>query len=387
MCLLQDEKIDVACITETWLTGQANYTTSTIKSYGFDIIHSCRSNSRGGGTAVIFHQSLNYGVVNLGDVRCHSFEYIAGSLKCATDMTLLIITLYRTGPINAYFFEELDEFLSSASLKSDYMILAGDFNIHMENFDSYSTQLLQITESYGLKQIVEQPTHSSGGVIDLIFDNSNLLSLTSLSINNTCNWSDHFPISFSTKRFDISRKTEKVIKTRNMKTINSEDLAFDLLDLTNTFELGETFEHSCKNLFDGTLEILNNHAPLLTKKISFMDHAPWFDSEYKDLRKLRRRAEKKRHRSDENQILYEELRAETTEMATLKKKQYYSSLLDKNQHDVKMIYQIVNKELDKKQKSQLPLSDDLSALSTNLNLYFNEKIQKIRKQFLSLIHI
>ena len=111
--------------------------------------------------------------------------------------------------------------------------------------------------------------------------------------------------------------------------------------------------------FDGSKNILDQHAPLKEKTISFMEHAPWFDSEYKDLRKLRRKAEKKRNEDDQYQILYEDIRAETSIMANLKKQQYYSSLLDKNKHDTNLIFNIVNKELDRKQQSPLPATDDI----------------------------
>ena len=77
-------------------------------------------------------------------------------------------------------FEEFDEFLAVISLKSDYLVLSGDFNIHMETGDS--AQLLQITDSYGLKQLVKVPTHQCGGTLDLVFDNSNLILESSLNI-------------------------------------------------------------------------------------------------------------------------------------------------------------------------------------------------------------
>ena len=160
MCLLQDEKVDIACVTETWLTDQANYVTSAIKSYGYDIIHTYRADNRGGGTAVIYHSSLKVATVNLGGHSFQTFEHVVGTLRCDADMNITIVSLYRTGLITSrFFFEEFDEFLAALSLKSDYLVLTGDFNIHMETGDSYSAQLLQITDSYGLKQLVKVPTH------------------------------------------------------------------------------------------------------------------------------------------------------------------------------------------------------------------------------------
>ncbi|KAL5254242.1 hypothetical protein ACHWQZ_G013877 [Mnemiopsis leidyi] len=162
MCLLQDEKVDIACITETWLTDQANFVTSAIKSYGYNIIHTYRADTRGGGTAVIYHSSLKVATANLRGHSFQTFEYVVGTLRCDADMKITIVSLYRTGPITSRFFEEFDEFLAVILLKSDYLVLTGDFNIHMETGDSNSAQLLQITDSYGLKQLVKVPTHRCG---------------------------------------------------------------------------------------------------------------------------------------------------------------------------------------------------------------------------------
>ena len=380
MCLLQDEKVDIACVTETWLTDQANHVTSAIKSYGYDIIHTYRGDNRGGGTAVIYHSSLKVATVNLGGHSFQTFEHVVGTLRCDADMNITIVSLYRTGLITSRFFEEFDEFLAALSLKSDYLVLTGDFNIHMETGDSYSAQLLQITDSYGLKQLVKVPTHQCGGTLDLVFDNSNLILESSLKALN-CNWSDHLPVTFSTQQLEPNRKVDKTIWTRSLKAIDLDALSFDLIDFISDFTLSETFEASCMKFFSGSKNILDMHAPLKEKTISFMEHAPWFDSEYKDLRKLRRKAEKKRNEDDRNQILYEEIRAETSIMANLKKQQYYSSLLDKNKHDTNLIFNIVNKELDRKQQSPLPATDDIPKLCSKFNEYFKNKILKIREKF------
>ena len=203
---------------------------------------------------------------------------------------------------------------------------------------------------------------------------------SSLNILN-CNWSDHLPVTLSTHQLQPSRKVNKTIWTRSLKAIDLDALSFDLIDFISAFTLSETFEASCMKFFDGSKNILDQHAPLKEKTISFMEHAPWFDSEYKDLRKLRRKAEKKRNEDDQYQILYEDIRAETSIMANLKKQQDYSSLLDKNKHDTNLIFNIVNKELDRKQQSPLPATDDIPKLCSKFNEYFKNKILKIRENF------
>ncbi len=129
MCLLQDYKVDIAIICETWLTDQANSTTANIKSYGYGLVHSFRSGNRGGGTSLVYNSSLQFNTVNLYLNETSTFEYTTGTLKCTADMKVLFICIYRTGPTSSKFFDEFDNILGAASLKNDYIIVAGDFNV------------------------------------------------------------------------------------------------------------------------------------------------------------------------------------------------------------------------------------------------------------------
>ncbi len=244
--------------------------------------------------------------------------------------------------------------------------------------NSSSTTLIKIAGSYGFKQVVCQPTHTSGGTIDLIFDNSNLILSSNVQILSDCNFSDHFPILCSTRNFDTNLKQPKIIHTRSLKSIDKEELALDLYDQVSHFDIKDSFPDSCQEFFTCTAKVLDEHAPLTCKTISVVPRAPWFDSEYKDQRKLRRKAEKKKHKSLQHKILFEELRAKTTEMANKKKQQYYSNMLEKNKDNVKAIYSIVNKELDRKQPLPLPVSDDIPRLCQDFNKFFNEKVKNIR---------
>ena len=59
MQLLVSNGIDIAAICETWITGANCPTTSTIKSYGYSIIHNIRGTGRGGGTALLTKLGLS----------------------------------------------------------------------------------------------------------------------------------------------------------------------------------------------------------------------------------------------------------------------------------------------------------------------------------------
>ena len=56
-----------------------------------------------------------------------------------------------------------------------------------------------------------------------------------------------------------------------------------------------------------------------------MNTAQWFDTEYKEQRKLRRKAEERwlKSKSEEDFQLFREIRNETTNLARLKKQKFY----------------------------------------------------------------
>ena len=77
-------------------------------------------------------------------------------------------------------------------------------------------------------------------------------------------------------------------------------------------------------------EMLQDYAPLQNKTIKVVPSAPWFDTEYKELRKRRRKAEKqfKRSKSVADKECFIALRKETTKLASLKKQTHVSQKIN-----------------------------------------------------------
>ena len=71
-----------------------------------------------------------------------------------------------------------------------------------------------------------------------------------------------------------------------------------------------SFGKSVSSLTNICSELLDEHAPLQTKTVSVIDRAPWFDKEYREYRKLRRKAEAKASRkgaTQQDKAMYREL--------------------------------------------------------------------------------
>jgi exonuclease III len=383
MIYLQDNNVDIAFISETWLTEQCNNTTSTIKSYGYSIIHSHRHDAKGGGTAIVYKSLLSVSPVNIDIEHLTTFEYTTACVKCSSDMKVLLVCVYRTGPITDAFFNDINCLLEAVVQRFDYILIGGDFNIHVQRATSHeTTQLIEITSSFNMSQSVDVATHQQGGTIDLLFDNSNLIDLKSLKVDMNCSYSDHYPIVCNTHKFSPFAKESKISTYRDLKAVDREMLAQDFLKVVDAVAIGENFCESTKTFFDAIGDALDNHAPVLTKTITHVHTAPWFDSEYKEQRKLRRKAERIWRKSQlaKDRQLFEEIRKETTILAKLKKQQYYRNRIVNKEGDVRAIYHIVNKEMDRKQKNPLPDSENIVALAAEFNKFFVDKIANIRQE-------
>ena len=124
------------------------------------------------------------------------------------------------------------------------------------------------------------------------------------------------------------------------------------------------------------------HYPPRTKQIKIVPTAPWFDSEYANLRKERRKAEKryKRTKLSSDRAAFLSLRKQTTSLALKKQKEFYVKKIAECKGN-KAMFTCVNQLLDKKKEAVLPERTSDQELANNFSKYFKEKISKIRKSF------
>ena len=388
MSNLSDKNIDIAAICETWLADMNNPTTAVIKSFGYKIHHSFRKDKKGGGTALVYNGVYTMSCVQ-SSIAFSTFEHTAASIKTATGTKVIFVTLYRPGSLTSKFFQELDKLLADTVVKCDCLILAGDLNIHFENTsDRLVQKTLDLFLSYGLNHQVNGPTHIAGGTLDQIFcfsmKNQLECKVTVDQLNRL--GSDHYPV-YCDFSLAFEKKYFKNITYRKIKSMDKDKFSDELATIVssidvhdvNTADMGD----SVTILGDICTELLNEHIPLVSKTISVIDTAPWFDNEYRDYRKLRRKAESKAHKLNataEDKALYKEISIECSNLADLKKKEYFKSMINNSKSNPRTLWQMVNKSLDRKQSNPLPdYTDDLSKLASDFNNYFTNKIDRIRE--------
>ena len=116
-------------------------------------------------------------------------------------MTLSPLALYNPHPTPkqkhtiSEFVPEFVDFLADKLKKyNDDLIIAGDFNVHVNDlFNDDAQQLLSAMEALGFDQLVDFCTHKSGNILDLLFtciDNK----IKCINIKSDGFISDHFLI-------------------------------------------------------------------------------------------------------------------------------------------------------------------------------------------------
>ena len=98
-----------------------------------------------------------------------SFEVMSMQISVLSQ-TLNIIIIYRP-PNNAsieLFMEEFTSLLEFYATRHGLLIVAGYFNIHVDNKSDLTTRkFLNLVDSFKLQQHVQKPTHSAGHTLDL----------------------------------------------------------------------------------------------------------------------------------------------------------------------------------------------------------------------------
>ena len=159
-----------------------------------------------------------------------------------------------------------------------------------------TNQFNDVIESYGLYQFVQQSTHKSGHILDVDIASHNIINENSVNVLNdyssefpTC---DHYIILFCLNCSVELNNNKKVIKFRNFKNIDYDQLKMDLVSTINSFEKQINFENSISTFNNACISVLNSHAPVLENTIRDIQSSQWFDSNYKAIRARRRKAEK-----------------------------------------------------------------------------------------------
>ena len=174
------------------------------------------------------------------------------------------------------FVNKFSDFLENLSLRSEPIVILGDFNLHVDDKkDCYSKRFLQCLQSFGFKQQVNSPTHTSGHILDLIITRKGD-KISDVSVPNSYYFI--FDHCFTSCYIQQSRPplTVKTIKSRNWKSVSKESLQNDFTDLHSLVEITSNVDDLVSEFSKATSDIISRHAPLKEKVIICRPNVPWY---------------------------------------------------------------------------------------------------------------
>ena len=383
---MEDNQIDIACITETWFSDEGNITTFAIKEAGYEIEHTYRD-KRGAGVCIIWKPHIKT-KCNFKRKNFDTFQYsnilLEGTIKTN------LICIYRLQETStSLFMNELDDLLSFCNTNSDSIVLTGDFNFHFEQADDKKVlDLLNLTSSHGLSQFVVGPSHKLGHTLDLVFANKYEFDLPILHPLDL-KMSDHFPILFKLPSYNQpSKHVNKTIKYRKIKSIDRNEFSRNLGNSLNSrFEGIDkdtlTFKDHYQMFADCAIEQLDKVAPLKTTRQPSVSQPPWMDAEYREERALRRRLERtwKTSGLQEDKTNYLLQCKKCAQLVTTKREKYLSDLISKCEGDTGALFKIVNTVMDKRKTAGiLPTFHNSNTLANQFNNFYSSKVRQIRNK-------
>ena len=128
--ILNEFKLDVLCITETWLFETDTAVIQAALPRTYTLLHVPRSTgSSGGGVAVICHKAVSNITLIPLDLMVSSFEVMEVAINLNSKITRVVV-IYRPGHpgTDRNFMEEFNSFLETFTVKNGRLLICGDFN-------------------------------------------------------------------------------------------------------------------------------------------------------------------------------------------------------------------------------------------------------------------
>ena len=278
------------------------------------------------------------------------------------------------------FLTDFTELLEIYTASNDKFVIGGDVNIHCDLADDRNTiQLNELLSAFNLTQSIGAPTHQKGHTLDIVVTHLEESLISDIYVREI-DISDHYLITFSVD-VTVPRSYYKTITFR--RKLDNEIFRGRLIPTLDMLNMDMDFG-DCMLQYNTKLEHLYTQlSPEVTKQIKIVPSAPWFDAEYAELRKQRRKAEKtyKRTGDPEDRRAYRDLRSKATALAKEKKEACYVKKIQEASSKPKELFKVIKTLTDKEKVVILPKGNSDAELANNFLQYFKNKIFKIRESF------
>ncbi|XP_063960265.1 uncharacterized protein LOC135155265 [Lytechinus pictus] len=376
-------------LTETWLTGNErdSHSLAILKETlpHLDFHHIPRYSGRGGGVGVLLHKGYHVSRNPLEYFK--SFEYLDLNVSSSKFCSFRLIALYRPPaskknktPLGT-FFKEFSSLLEILLSSPQRLIIAGDFNIHIEKSNRAEVlNFLDILRMSKLRNHITCSTHMAGHTLDLVIsrDDDSLVS----SVKSTQSLpSDHSAIICRLNTLKPN-PVKRHITARNLKDIEMDKFCLDITS-SNLYSDGTPVSNpeQLMELYDKELRrILDDHAPTKENDVILRPHAPWYT---KSLRRAKQERRRKERRADKTKLTvdkesYLDSCKSYNEQLLQAKSSYFLEKVRAS--DSRALFRLTNSLSIPTQLMVLPEHDSDLQLATSFGDFFETKIKKLRDE-------
>ncbi len=197
--------------------------------------------------------------------------------------------------------------------------------------------------------------------------------------------SDHASILFKV----CLHKPNAVLKHVAFRKVHEIDLDSFKLDMSESDlfrnppnDLGGLVD--CYN--DCLKDIVNQHAPLITKDIPVRERRPWYTDEIRAAKRLRRKLERKwiKSKLSIDEELFRAQRNTVNVLMNETRSKHYACVIGDCGADQKALFKVINDLFQKDNSTQLPECGSMERLAEEFSQFFVGKIQRIRDKLDSI---
>ena len=139
---MDDHKIGIACLCETWFDAEKGRFTARIQEAGYEITHAYREDKRGGGAAILYQKKLKVKPGDKSATRYTSFEFAYCYIQLEK-MKVILLCIYRLQDVPcSTFCSEYEKLMDTIFHKGEVVIVVGDFNVWYEVQNNPDTKKL-----------------------------------------------------------------------------------------------------------------------------------------------------------------------------------------------------------------------------------------------------
>ena len=190
------------------------------------------------------------------------------------------------------FINDMVEYMENNMTDKCEFPLLGDFNIHINKLcDDEAATFHDFPSSFGLQNHISFPMHKSQNILDLVITHGSKDIMSNFFQEEMI--SNHFAVCFDL--YNPSKpRCKRIIKFRKVKEIDASIFAMDLWKILIPLTIPDLDELS--KLVDGNNQVvssvLDQHAPLKTKRIESESYQPWYCSDIGDAVRNHRKVER-----------------------------------------------------------------------------------------------